>query len=252
MKAGTSHPGRGRAAQRHPADHRTCAGRCGRRPPCQGDMRRRQAADQAQQRRSAAIPETAVRRGQSPARGQRRHGDQQGQPDRHRVVRGLPDRGLQARVQRDGCPLVEIGLQVGVLRPEQADPLGHYPGTSASSTPPGATGCIREPGNRLLPAKVRLDTDRPYRTVAGTASPDDPTLTHYWAERRRRSKPPLGNATLRLLQAQHGRCPLCRGLLLLADQEPQHPSEWERWLKVTRKAVRKHAITATLVLVLQG
>jgi RNA-directed DNA polymerase len=83
-----------------------------------------------------------------------------------------------------------------------------------------------------------------HRMVAGTASPDDPSLTGYWAERRQRSKPPLDNAVLRLLQAQHGRCPLCRGLLLHADHQPQTPREWETWLAATRKAVRKHAITA--------
>ena len=83
-----------------------------------------------------------------------------------------------------------------------------------------------------------------HRMVAGTASPDDPSLTDYWAQRRRRSQPPLGTATLRLLRAQHGRCPLCRGLLLHADHEPQTPREWEQWLTATRKAIRKHAVTA--------
>lgn len=84
-----------------------------------------------------------------------------------------------------------------------------------------------------------------HRMVAGTASPDDPCLADYWATRRRRGKPPLGRTTLRLMQAQRGRCPLCRGLLLHADHEPQNPREWEQWLAVTRKAIRKHAITAT-------
>ena len=84
-----------------------------------------------------------------------------------------------------------------------------------------------------------------HRMVAGAASPDDPALADYWAARRRRSKPPLGRGTLRLLQAQHGRCPLCRGLLVHAEHEPQSPQEWELWLVATRKAVRKHAITAT-------
>jgi len=83
-----------------------------------------------------------------------------------------------------------------------------------------------------------------HQMVKGGASPDDPTLAPYWAERRRKNKPPLGRAGLRLLQAQHGRCPLCGGLLLHADHEPQSPHEWEQWLKVTRKAVRKQAITA--------
>src|SRR6266487_1949030 len=35
----------------------------------------------------------------------------------------------------------------------------------------------------------------------GTASPDDPNLVRYWADRRCRNRSPLDNATLRLLQA---------------------------------------------------
>ncbi|HZS19607.1 MAG TPA: hypothetical protein VFA63_01310 [Pseudonocardiaceae bacterium] len=80
--------------------------------------------------------------------------------------------------------------------------------------------------------------------VAGTASPDDPSLIDYWAQRRRRKPPPVGAATLRLLRAQHGRCPLCGELLLHAEREPQSPSEWDKWLTATRKATRKHAVIA--------
>jgi RNA-directed DNA polymerase len=79
--------------------------------------------------------------------------------------------------------------------------------------------------------------------VAGTASPDDPTLADYWTQRRRGRKPPLGIDYLPLLQKQDGRCPLCGELLLYADDEPQSPEEWQRWLTITRKAIRKHAIT---------
>lgn len=82
-----------------------------------------------------------------------------------------------------------------------------------------------------------------HRMVAGAASPDDPSLSDYWATRRRRGKPPLGKTTLRLLQAQRWRCPICRGLLLHADREPQSPKEWEQWLTATRNAIRKHAVT---------
>ncbi len=82
-----------------------------------------------------------------------------------------------------------------------------------------------------------------HRMVAGTASPDDPDLTDYWSQRRRRSNPPMDTAMRRLLHAQHGRCPLCRGLLLHADREPQSPPEWEQWLTATRKAIRRHAVT---------
>jgi len=81
-----------------------------------------------------------------------------------------------------------------------------------------------------------------HRMVATTASPDDPSLVDYWNRRRRRQPPPLGTATLRLLRLQHGRCPICRGMLLHADREPQTPRQWELWFPATRKAISKHAI----------
>jgi RNA-directed DNA polymerase len=84
-----------------------------------------------------------------------------------------------------------------------------------------------------------------HQLVTGTASPDDPTLTEYWTQRRRRGTPPIPRVMLRLLKVQQGRCPVCRGLLLHADREPQSPHEWELWLSATRTAVRKHAVTAT-------
>ena len=79
--------------------------------------------------------------------------------------------------------------------------------------------------------------------VKGWASPDDPALAEYWAWRRGRKQPPLDRGRWRALIAQHGRCPLCGGLLLHADCEPQTPDEWEQWSTVTRLAIRKHAIT---------
>jgi RNA-directed DNA polymerase len=80
-----------------------------------------------------------------------------------------------------------------------------------------------------------------HQMVKGTSSPDDPTLSRYWAERRRRQpSPPLDKLTLSLLKAQRGRCPVCEGLLLYADEQPQSPQEWEQWLSATRKAVKKH------------
>jgi RNA-directed DNA polymerase len=73
--------------------------------------------------------------------------------------------------------------------------------------------------------------------VKGAASPDDPALAEYWATRRRRDAPPLDSYTLRLLTRQDGRCPICRGPVLTADQ-PQSPHEWERWwLQVVRRAI---------------
>jgi RNA-directed DNA polymerase len=74
--------------------------------------------------------------------------------------------------------------------------------------------------------------------VKGESSPDDPALAEYWAERRRRVKPPLDNYTLRLLTKQDGRCGLCGGEVLSAEQPPESPKDWERWwLQVVRKAI---------------
>jgi RNA-directed DNA polymerase len=83
-----------------------------------------------------------------------------------------------------------------------------------------------------------------HQMVKGTSSPDDPALTEYWAQRRLRRKPPLDTTVLRLIQAQHGECPRCGDFLFHASQEPQSPGEWEQWLKATRKAIRRDAITA--------
>lgn len=74
--------------------------------------------------------------------------------------------------------------------------------------------------------------------VKGTASPDDPALTGYWADRRKKVTPPLDKYTLRLLTKQDAGCPLCRDHLLTAEQPPQSPEQWEAWwLRVTRKAI---------------
>ena len=82
-----------------------------------------------------------------------------------------------------------------------------------------------------------------HQLVPGTASLDDPDLADYWAKRRQRIAPPLDGVSLGLLKTQRGRCPLCDELLLSADLEPQSPEEWEQWVRVTCKAVRKQAIT---------
>jgi len=79
--------------------------------------------------------------------------------------------------------------------------------------------------------------------VRAGASPDDPALVEYWAERRRRHKPPpLDQHTLKLLAAQGGRCPACGNPLLDADHEPQSPHEWEQWFMAARRTLRKHRV----------
>jgi RNA-directed DNA polymerase len=82
-----------------------------------------------------------------------------------------------------------------------------------------------------------------HQLVKGTASPDDPALTQYWAQRRqRRALPPVDRLTLRLLIKQDGRCKWCGSLLLYADQPPQSPQEWEQWARSVKAATAKKAI----------
>jgi RNA-directed DNA polymerase len=74
--------------------------------------------------------------------------------------------------------------------------------------------------------------------VSGGASPDNPALAGYWAQRRQKVKPPLDSYTVHLLSRQDGRCSLCGENLLTPDQPPQSPQGWEHWfLGVVKKAI---------------
>jgi RNA-directed DNA polymerase len=80
--------------------------------------------------------------------------------------------------------------------------------------------------------------------VKHAASPDDPALTQYWADRRRRRPPPvLAPALAARARAQRGRCPECGELLLHADHEPNSPSQWEQWFTAIRVAITRQAIS---------
>ena len=74
--------------------------------------------------------------------------------------------------------------------------------------------------------------------VKGAASPDDPTLGEYWAQRRRTAPPlPVSATSLRLLKEQAGRCTVCGSALLPVDDQPQDPREWEGWLATIKRTI---------------
>jgi len=82
--------------------------------------------------------------------------------------------------------------------------------------------------------------------VPGRYSPDDPALARYWADRRRKRKPPqLAPAWERALRTQHGCCPLCRQPLLYVDDPPDSDTQWESWYRGIRTALAHRAITDT-------
>jgi RNA-directed DNA polymerase len=80
--------------------------------------------------------------------------------------------------------------------------------------------------------------------VIGRHSPDDPALAQYWANRRRRRKPPqLAESCQDALRDQQGLCPLCKQPLLYTDSLPDSPTQWEQWYATIRKAMTRQAIT---------
>ena len=76
-----------------------------------------------------------------------------------------------------------------------------------------------------------------HQIVPGTASPNDPALTDYWTKRRRTAPLPISSTSLRLYQAQNGRCPICKTALLHVGQQPSTPKDWERWLATARDTI---------------
>jgi RNA-directed DNA polymerase len=82
--------------------------------------------------------------------------------------------------------------------------------------------------------------------VPGRHSPYDPALAQFWADRRRKQKPPqLAPSWQKALRDQQGLCPLCRELLLFADRAPDFPGQWETWYAAAGKAMTRQAITET-------
>ncbi|MET8299050.1 HNH endonuclease, partial [Streptomyces sp. NPDC005180] len=84
-----------------------------------------------------------------------------------------------------------------------------------------------------------------HQLVKGGASPDDPALTEYWRDRRRRkAPPPMDKTSLLLAVRQQGLCPLCKQALIVgAEYEPDSPREWINWFAASKKMLHKHHFT---------
>jgi RNA-directed DNA polymerase len=81
--------------------------------------------------------------------------------------------------------------------------------------------------------------------VTGRASPDDPALTQYWADRKRKQPAPqLADSWHKALRAQAGTCPLCGNQLLEATNHPDSASQAETWYAALREALTFHASAA--------
>jgi len=84
-----------------------------------------------------------------------------------------------------------------------------------------------------------------HQQVKHRASPDDPALADYWAERRRKAPSlPTGKTGQRLLEAQHGQCPICKTPLIPADDPPPTPQQWDGWMATTRSVITENPARA--------
>ena len=81
--------------------------------------------------------------------------------------------------------------------------------------------------------------------VTGRASPDDPALAQYWADRRRKQPAPqLAASWHKALRAQAGTCPLCGNQLLDTTRYPDSASQAETWYAALRAALTFQASPA--------
>jgi len=86
-----------------------------------------------------------------------------------------------------------------------------------------------DPGSDAYPCQVFLDRHCSAMSwfQGRGLNPMTPALADYWAERRRKVKPPVGqlHPAPACLARQDARCPLCGDHLLTAEQPPQSPNE---------------------------
>ena len=120
----------------------------------------------------------------------------------------------------------------GVERRGECLDLGDRSGCSATAT--AASTCSSTPG----PASSGT-------VGARAASPDDPYPGRVLGQAATAKPTAAGWRQPASVEGAARPLPSMRWVLLLADREPQSPAEWERWLTVTRKAVRRQAVTAT-------
>jgi len=157
---------------------------------------------------------------------------------RRRIAQGLALRARIVLACADGGANIAVAARLGVNRGtvakwrarflrDRLDGLGDEPRPGAPHTITDAQ--VEEVVVRTLEevpegAQARPSSDIVrHALVKGGASPDDPALAGYWAQRRQKVKPPLDSYTVRLLSRQDGRCSLCGENLLTPDQLPQSP-----------------------------
>ena len=128
------------------------------------DQPGQQGPHQAQPRRDEEDPAETRRRAARHARRPASRGDLQAQPDHPGPGELLPVRGVQEVLPVTGQLPVAATLQVGSPQaPQEGPEMGYRPLLRPVQPDQAQPVGLRRPGNRRLPAPVRLDQDRPAR-----------------------------------------------------------------------------------------
>ena len=155
----------------------------------------------------------------------------------------LPDGGVQPGVRPLDKYMWTLTYKWANTATRTSRSTGLSTATSASSTSPGVTaGCsvtvTAAPTCSSSPGQDRPAPDGARHGVPGRPGPWPST-----GPSGDSATPPLDGISLRLLSAARPLSPL-RWTLACRRPRAAKPPRWEQWLKVTRKAVRKQAITA--------
>jgi hypothetical protein len=104
---------------------------------------------------------------------------------------------------------------------------------------------LRRPHQRRLPPQVAWTKIVRHVVVTGRASPDDPALTQYRADRRRKQPAPQQAGSWHTaLRAQQGNCHLCGNQLLDTTSRPDSATQAEAWYAALRATLTLQASPA--------
>ena len=171
-----------------------------------------QAADQALQGGHQAAPGKARGRDAHPTRIERGGGHRRAKSHHQGMGGLLPGCGVIEGVPHAGHHMWKLTYKWATWRHRNKPKswiVGRYFGTF---NPFGNDRWVfgdRDGGAYLV--KFSWTSIERHVPVKGAASPDDPALAAYWAERRKKVKPPLDGGTVRLLTRQARAVPAMRG-----------------------------------------
>ena len=128
--------------------------------------------------------------------------------------------------------------------PQQGPEMGHRPLLRHLQQDQERHVGLRRPHSGAYLHKYAWTKIVRHVVVTGRASPDDPALARYWADRRRKQPAPqLADSWHKALRAQAGTCPLCGNQLLDAGR-PDSASQAEAWYAALRATLTFQASTA--------